>query len=559
MSVSCGVGGGERQTQLAADEHVRAVGEGDRVERALLDEQDRDAALADPARAPRRRCRRRAAPGRATARRGAARPARPRARGRSRAAAAGRPRAPRLAAAELLQHREEVVGDLERVATAVRAAGREPEAEVLLDRELAEDPPALRHERHACARDRLGALPPQRAPAQPDLAGRRRHDAHDRVQRRRLAGAVRADQADDLALVDAQAARRARRRRCRSAPRRRRARAPASGIVGRGRRSRPGRRPRRRGSRGSPPARPRRACGPGRARGSSRRRPSRAPCCGRSGGRRSRARRAASARPPRTRAPRPPAGPPPARPSARTTAPSPARARRRAAARPRARAPLPASPRRAPGSSSSSSRSARRRASREPAPTPSAATSTFSRTDRLPNDRLCWNVRASPARARRGALQPVISRPSSSTVPSSGRSNPVSTFTSVDLPAPFGPIRPTTSCWRTSSVTSLSACTPSKERETEEARSVSPGLLSTSVACAVSGTLAARASGRPSPSRCPTSFALLFWILITRYCRPKTVWSFGGEADRPAEHRDALELHQLVRQRRAVQRAVAPA
>ena len=40
---------------------------------------------------------------------------------------------------------------------------------------------------------------------QEDLAARERHDAHDREQRRRLAGAVRADQPDDLAAVEREA------------------------------------------------------------------------------------------------------------------------------------------------------------------------------------------------------------------------------------------------------------------------------------------------------------------------------------------------------------------
>src|SRR5579862_4504538 len=74
-----------------------------------------------------------------------------------------------------------------------------------------------------------------------------------------------------------------------------------------------------------------------------------------------------------------------------------------------------------------------------------------------------------------------MSRSSSVTVPDVGRSNPLSTFTSVDFPAPFGPISPTTSPRPSSSVTSLSAWTPAKDRETEEARRVSPGLLSSSV------------------------------------------------------------------------------
>ena len=106
----------------------------------------------------------------------------------------------------------------------------------------------------------------------------------------------------------------------------------------------------------------------------------------------------------------------PAAGSSRSTnaARSRARARRRAAARRRARA--------RPRAASASGQSRAARAARPPAraragraPTPSAATSTFSRTVRPRKERLCWNVRASPARPRRCGLQPVTSRPSSST------------------------------------------------------------------------------------------------------------------------------------------------
>ena len=76
------------------------------------------------------------------------------------------------------------------------------------------------------------------------------------------------------------------------------------------------------------------------------------------------------------------------------------------------------------------------------APIPSAATSTFSRTLRSRNERLCWNVRARPERPRRCALHLVTSRSSSSIVPAVGVSKPLMRLTSVDLPAPFGPIRP---------------------------------------------------------------------------------------------------------------------
>ena len=85
---------------------------------------------------------------------------------------------------------------------------------------------------------------------------------------------------------------------------------------------------------------------------------------------------------------------------------------------------------------------ARFRASAGRAPAPSAETSMFSRTVSPRNERLCWNVRAIPARPRLCGLQPVTSRSSRSTLPEVGTSKPVSTLTSVDLPAPFGPIRP---------------------------------------------------------------------------------------------------------------------
>src|SRR5207302_7450315 len=56
-----------------------------------------------------------------------------------------------------------------------------------------------------------------------------------------------------------------------------------------------------------------------------------------------------------------------------------------------------------------------------------------------------------------------------------GKSKPVSRLTRVVLPAPFGPIRPTTSCRCSSRETPRTAWIPSKERETAVARRVSPG------------------------------------------------------------------------------------
>src|SRR5664279_3918302 len=67
---------------------------------------------------------------------------------------------------------------------------------------LGEDAPALGHERDARARNLLGRAPAQRLAREPDLARARRHEPHDRVQRRRLARAVRPDEPDDLAAPD---------------------------------------------------------------------------------------------------------------------------------------------------------------------------------------------------------------------------------------------------------------------------------------------------------------------------------------------------------------------
>src|SRR5262249_24993976 len=127
--------------------------------------------------------------------------------------------------------------------------------------------------------------------------------------------------------------------------------------------------------------------------------------------------------------------------------------------------------------SSSSSSAARRRAARTRAPEPRAAVSTFSRTDRFRKEWLCWNVRARPARPLRCGVHEVMSLEPSSTLPELGKSKPVIRFTSVVLPAPSGPMSPTTSCRCRLTETSLSAWMPSKARETAVARSESPGHL----------------------------------------------------------------------------------
>jgi hypothetical protein len=74
----------------------------------------------------------------------------------------------------------------------------------------------------------------------------------------------------------------------------------------------------------------------------------------------------------------------------------------------------------------------------------------------------------------------VISRPASSIEPELGKSKPLRMLTSVVLPAPFGPISPTTSCRWSSSEISLRAWTPSNDRETPVAWRDPPGHRSVS-------------------------------------------------------------------------------
>jgi len=71
-----------------------------------------------------------------------------------------------------------------------------------------------------------------------------------------------------------------------------------------------------------------------------------------------------------------------------------------------------------------------------------------------------WKLRASPMRMRRWAACPQISSPSKRMLPSSFLSVPAMQLTSVLLPEPFGPMRPTRSPGRTTKSTFSSAVKP---------------------------------------------------------------------------------------------------
>src|SRR5260370_23087169 len=101
-----------------------------------------------------------------------------------------------------------------------------------------------------------------------------------------------------------------------------------------------------------------------------------------------------------------------------------------------------------------------------------AATSRFSSTVRRPNSAGRWNVRPRPGRARAYAGTRVMSSPSRRTVPLLAGRVPATTAMKVDLPAPFGPMRPVIWPLGTSSDTPSTACIPSKCRWTSSATSI---------------------------------------------------------------------------------------
>src|SRR5260370_15466309 len=67
---------------------------------------------------------------------------------------------------------------------------------------------------------------------------------------------------------------------------------------------------------------------------------------------------------------------------------------------------------------------------------------TFSSTDMPSNVCGTWKVRARPSCARASGVKLVMSWPSNKSVPDVEKSSPVRQLNRVDLPAPFGPIRP---------------------------------------------------------------------------------------------------------------------
>src|SRR5260370_28711638 len=96
----------------------------------------------------------------------------------------------------------------------------------------------------------------------------------------------------------------------------------------------------------------------------------------------------------------------------------------------------------------------------------------FCATDRFRSSDCSWNTMPMPLRAASRAERRRSGLASRLSVPLSGDCVPDRMRISVDFPAPFSPIRPTTSLAPIATLTSRSACTPAKDLDMDLAASM---------------------------------------------------------------------------------------
>ena len=101
--------------------------------------------------------------------------------------------------------------------------------------------------------------------------------------------------------------------------------------------------------------------------------------------------------------------------------------------------------------------------------------------------RACWKTMPTPWRAMRCGAQPATSMPEIFTDPALGRSMPMMHFITVDLPEPFGPIRPRISPGWMAKLMSLAATRPPK-------RLCRPATSSSALICGLLAPAACRGS-----------------------------------------------------------------
>src|SRR6478736_4264822 len=92
------------------------------------------------------------------------------------------------------------------------------------------------------------------------------------------------------------------------------------------------------------------------------------------------------------------------------------------------------------------------------------ATRTLSNTVSEGNSRMFWKVRAMPSRVIWKGLSPVNERPANRTSPLVGRYTPVIRLNTLVLPAPLGPMSPTSECVSITVLSASTAVSPPKRR-----------------------------------------------------------------------------------------------
>src|SRR5215831_8631727 len=129
---------------------------------------------------------------------------------------------------------------------------------------------------------------------------------------------------------------------------------------------------------------------------------------------------------------------------------------------------------------------------------------TLSSTDIDSNVSGTWKVRAMPRRARCSGVNRVTSRPSKCTVPEVGRRSPVRQLKNVDLPAPLGPMSPSTSPSLTATEASSTALNAPKAIVRRLASSSMAGLGFGRLACGrgKQGQQSARQEARDDDDNC---------------------------------------------------------
>ena len=158
----------------------------------------------------------------------------------------------------------------------------------------------------------------------------------------------------------------------------------------------------------------------------------------------------------------------------------------------------------------------------------SRATITVSRRLSVGKSIADWKERAIPARLRASGVSAVMSTPSRSTVPPSGRTKPDRSSNKVVLPAPLGPMRPTTSPLETDRSTPSTAATDpyrftsplaasNGASPTDTGPGATPGSVGAGVAVRI-GALSGTSSSGSGVGTTPWESALRPTALASRSC-----------------------------------------